>query len=107
MGFLVTHPCSLCLSSGLAVWDTTGKGVCPTIVTIKTIPIGHHRPKRQIITGKGKDIDEAAIQIKRSLEVEMDRAAERQVLKWFLHNNRSEVDGGQETQVIQDTTEGP
>jgi len=50
-----------------------------------TLTIGHHRPKRQIITGKGKDINEVAIQIKRSLEVEMDQAAERQALKWLLH----------------------
>ena len=33
---------------------------------------------------KGTDIDEVAIQIKRALEVEMDQAAERQILKWFL-----------------------
>ena len=49
-----------------------------------TLTIGHHRPKKQIITGTGKDIDEVAIQIKRSLEVEMDEAAEERLRTWFI-----------------------
>ncbi len=41
-----------------------------------TLTIGHHRPKKQIITGKGKDIDELSAQVKKALEAEMDEAAE-------------------------------
>jgi hypothetical protein len=49
-----------------------------------TLTIGHHRPKKQIITGKGNDIDELSAQVKKALEVEMDEAAETRLRTWFI-----------------------